>query len=73
MDIERSDLEAIRGCEKIIKEQHPKLAICVYHKMEDVQEIPTLILDYYEGYDLYFRHYSPFDVETVMYAIPRKE
>lgn len=69
MDIEGSELAALRGAERIIREQRPKLAICVYHKPEDMWEIPSLILSYHPDYRLYLRHYTITDSETVLYAI----
>jgi len=69
MDIEGSELAALRGAERIIREQRPKLAICVYHKPEDMWEIPGLILRYHPDYKLYLRHYSLYNTETVLYAV----
>lgn len=69
MDIEGSELAALRGAERIIREQRPKLAICVYHKPEDMWEIPRLILQYHSDYRLYLRHYTITSSETVLYAI----
>ena len=69
MDIEGSELAALRGAERIIRKQKPRLAICVYHKPEDIWEIPELILDYVSEYKLYLRHYSITYTETVLYAI----
>jgi len=69
MDIEGAELNALKGAENIIKEQKPKLAISVYHKPQDIWEIPKLILDFVPGYKLYLRHYSFSNTETVLYAI----
>ena len=69
MDIEGSELVALQGAEQIIRTQKPKLAICVYHKPEDMWEIPKLILEYCPEYKLYLRHYSITNTETVLYAI----
>lgn len=69
MDIEGAELEALKGAEQIIRGQKPKLAICVYHKPEDMWEIPGLILSYNPEYKLYLRHYSAVYTETVLYAI----
>lgn len=69
MDIEGSELAALRGAERIIREQRPKLAICVYHKPEDIWEIPSLVLRFHPDYRLYLRHYSLIYTETVLYAV----
>lgn len=69
MDIEGSELAALRGAERIIREQRPKLAICVYHKSKDMWEIPGLVLQYHPDYKLYLRHYSLYNTETVLYAV----
>lgn len=69
MDIEGAEKEALLGARKTIKRCRPKLAISVYHKPEDIWELPELILDIYPDYELYIRHYSLRDAETVLYAI----
>ena len=68
MDIEGAEYEALKGAERIIREQKPKLAICVYHKPQDIWELPELILDYNKEYRFYLRHYSYRHAETVLYA-----
>lgn len=68
MDIEGAELDALKGAVQIIKEQKPKLAISVYHKAEDIIEIPKLILGLRPDYKLYIRHYSLLTNETVLYA-----
>ncbi|WP_177223928.1 FkbM family methyltransferase [Butyrivibrio sp. INlla21] len=68
MDIEGAELEALKGANRIITENKPKLAICVYHKPQDIWEIPELILKYNPEYRFYIRHYSYKDNETVLYA-----
>lgn len=70
MDIEGAETEALRGAEKIITGQKPRLAISIYHKPEDIWTIPQIILDYNPDYRLYLRHYSFADYDTVLYAIP---
>ncbi len=69
MDIEGSELNALIGAKGIIEKCRPKLAICVYHKPEDIIEIPLWILDRVPSYRLYLRHYSYVYTETVLYAI----
>lgn len=69
MDIEGAEEKALLGAKRIIMEQKPKLAICVYHKPEDIIELPALVLSMRPDYKLAFRHYSVNSAsETVMYA-----
>jgi len=73
MDIEGSELEALKGARKTIQRDMPKLAICIYHKKEDMITIPQYIRSLEpEGssYDFYLRHHSLYEHETVFYAIP---
>ena len=69
MDIEGAEYKALQGSRRTIEEYKPKLAICVYHKPEDIWELPALVLDMRPDYKLYFRHYSAGTLETVMYAL----
>ena len=69
MDIEGSEAAAIKGCEKLIKKYKPALAICVYHKVTDLWELPLLIKSFVPEYKLYLRHHSKTQIETVLYAV----
>lgn len=68
MDIEGAEYAALKGAEKIIREQRPRLAISIYHKPSDIVEIPKLLLEYRDDYKFYLRHYSLIGNETVLYA-----
>ncbi|KLU63622.1 hypothetical protein DEAC_c44790 [Desulfosporosinus acididurans] len=69
MDIEGAEKEALLGAKEIITSQRPKLAICVYHKPEDLWEIPLLIKSWVPEYKLYLRHHCHDITETVCYAV----
>lgn len=69
MDIEGAETEALKGAEYILKRDKPKLAICLYHKREDMWEIPYLIKCIRPEYKFFIRHYSNYEGETVLYAI----
>lgn len=68
MDIEGAETEALKGCRKIIEEYKPKLAICIYHKPEDLFEIPIMIKEMCPEYKLIIRQYANSRFETVCYA-----
>ncbi len=69
MDIEGAELEALKGARNTILKDKPDLAICVYHKNEDIIEIPRYILELDPEYELYLRHYDLAEYETVLYAV----
>lgn len=69
MDIEGSELEALKGMSRTICACKPKLAICMYHKPEDMWEIPMYLKKLVPEYRLFVRHYSNSDLETVLYAV----
>ena len=69
MDIEGSELSALMGDEKTIKSFSPRLAICVYHKPEDLFVIPSFIKSINNGYRYYLRKYVPNCGELVLYAV----
>ena len=70
MDIEGAELASLKGAERIIKENRPKLAICIYHKKEDIWEILSYIKKIVPEYKFYMRAYEDFATELVLYAIP---
>lgn len=70
MDIEGAELQALIGAEQTIRNCKPKLAISVYHKPEDIWEIPNIILQYNPSYRLYLRHYTLDEYDTILYAVP---
>lgn len=69
MDIEGAEYNAILGAHNTISTYKPKLAISIYHKPEDIWEIPSLILEINPEYKMYLGHYSVAAEETVLYAI----
>lgn len=71
MDIEGAELSALKGAACIIKENSPKLAICVYHKPEDLYEILELIDSWGLHYKYYLRHYTKEIRGTILYCIPQ--
>ncbi len=68
MDIEGAEQQALRGAEECIRRFKPKLAITVYHSLEDFWEIPRWIDGLGLGYKFYLRHFTIHSEETVLFA-----
>ncbi|MCM3906134.1 MAG: FkbM family methyltransferase [Pyrinomonadaceae bacterium] len=68
MDIEGAELESLRGAENTIRQFRPKLAISVYHKLNDLWEIPQYIDSLGLGYRFALRHFTIHAEETLLFA-----
>ncbi|MDR1459029.1 MAG: FkbM family methyltransferase [Bacteroidales bacterium] len=69
MDLEGYEVPALLGAQSIIQRDKPKLAISIYHKKEDIFEIPCLLHEMVADYKFFIRQYSLSRFETVLYAI----
>lgn len=72
IDTEGFELPIINGLKNTIARCLPKLAICVYHRVEDLWEIPAIIHNLYPEYKLYLKHHSAYRIESVLYAIKKE-
>ena len=69
LDVEGSELKTLKGSISTIKKFRPKMAISIYHKPEDIIEIPIFIESLNLNYMYYIRHYQSREYETILYAI----
>ena len=69
-DIEGAEESALVGAKKTIVKFKPRIAVSVYHKIDDFWKIPELILSFNPTYKIYLRHYTEGVTETVMFFIP---
>lgn len=72
MDIEGSELLALKGGINTIINCRPQLAISIYHCDGDFINIPLYLYENLENYVYKLGHYSPDINETVLYAIPKE-
>ncbi len=68
MDIEGAEPLALKGAVETIKRFKPKLAIAIYHSMDDFIKIPIWIIELNLGYKLYLGHYTIHSEETIIFA-----
>ena len=75
-DIEGEEQSLIKAMKNIIVRDRPVVAICIYHRADDLINIPMLLKEYVDDYIFVVRKYwaSVFSVngaaELVLYAIP---
>lgn len=68
LDVEGSELETLQGAKRCIQKNIPKLAISIYHKLEDMEKICMFLLDLVPEYKFAIRHYHSDAIETILYA-----
>jgi len=71
MDIEGAEYEALLGAKETLQKHKPNLAICLYHKPQDLWELPLLIQEIEPSYDMYIRVHEDMCLSTVLYCISR--
>ncbi len=70
MDVEGMELEALKGAGGIIRRYKPILAVSVYHKIEDIIDLPFYIKKVNPDYKLYLRHYWDSNgTDTILFAL----
>lgn len=73
MDLEGWENNALAGARQHILNDHPKLAISVYHHPSDFWQVFEYVLQLRSDYKVYLRHYTEGWSETVMYFVPIEE
>lgn len=68
-DIEGSELEMLKGAKNLIANEKPQLAVCVYHRHDDLITIPQFIHSLRKDYKFYLRHHTKSFSQTVLYAV----
>ena len=68
MNIEGSELDALKGAEETIRRWRPRLMVAGYHKTWDFWEVPELMLE--AGYAVYLRSYMH-HLSFVFYGLVR--
>lgn len=72
MDIEGAEMKALMGAVKVIKRNHPILAVSIYHSMEQFFKIPMWILEHFPFYEFQLGLHTTITDDTVLYAIPKE-
>jgi FkbM family methyltransferase len=69
MDIEGSEIQALKGAKRIIQSYKPKLSLSLYHRPTDLWEIPLLVKSMMPEYKVYLRPHLYYLSGPVCYVI----
>lgn len=67
-DIEGAETAALHGARDALASRRPALAVCVYHCVSDLWELPLFLSEL--GYQMYLRDHGFEGTDVVAYAIP---
>lgn len=68
LDVEGAEALALKGARNVIRQHKPKLIVCLYHKPEDLHEIPLLVKTIEPSYGLRLGRHSLGFNDTILYA-----
>lgn len=71
-DIEGAEKDALLGAKQTIRKYRPTLAVSVYHRTEDIIELPRIIKELYPGYGLHLHGVCLNYGESILFATPPK-
>ncbi len=69
LDIEGAETAALNGAAQTITSSQPRLAICVYHRPDDLWNVPLLMRQLVPGHRLFLRYHGFNGFDAVAYAI----
>lgn len=68
LDVEGHELAALRGAEQTICECKPRIAVCVYHRDDDLLTIPAYLKSLNPDYQIGLRHCNQVRFDTICFA-----
>lgn len=69
-DVEGAELEALEGAQKLIRDSRPIIALSVYHKPDDLWQLPIKLNTMAPGYRFFLRTQGEDGMDVICYAIP---
>ena len=68
IDVEGCELATLRGAERTIRESKPRIAVCVYHRDDDLLTIPAYLKSLNPDYRIGLRHCNQVRFDTICFA-----
>ena len=73
MDIEGAERHALAGGIKVIERDRPILAISIYHSLDDIVQIPNMLMKKLNNYNWFIRKHSATYSEAILYGLPKEK
>lgn len=70
MDIEGAEKRALAGGMSVLQRDRPFIAIAIYHSLDDIVEIPQMLMQQLSDYHFIVRSHSNTYSEAVLYGVP---
>jgi FkbM family methyltransferase len=70
MDVEGSELAALKGAVRTLQRRRPGLAISLYHEPDHLWEIPLFLASLDLGYRMHLRGHGHNNYDLVLYCLP---
>ena len=71
MDIEGSERRALEGAKKTLERFKPKMAICTYHRVDDINVIPGIVREARDDYHMHAKnldlHWGPVNPKIIFF------
>ncbi len=72
LDIEGAEASALKGARNLIARCRPVIAVSLYHKQNDIWELPLLLKSLTEDYDMFIRQHMYNTFNSVLYGVPQR-
>ena len=70
LDVEGGERATLLGARRLLWQDRPLLAVCCYHRQEDLWELPLLVHELLPGARLALRAHAAEAFDLVLYALP---
>jgi FkbM family methyltransferase len=72
LDVEGAEKDALHGAKDILATSRPVIAMSLYHRPEDLCELPEVLFGFCEDYSFYVRQHYFNSFDCVLYGIPNR-
>jgi FkbM family methyltransferase len=72
-DVEGAEWQALQGCERLLEHGNPILAISIYHRPDDLWQLPLYVASKKPDYRFFLRTQGEDGMDVIGYCVPRND